>query len=102
MTESTVDDSWKEYWATNGTFTFESDASRQARELDREADIQRGLARIREGQNRLLRVVAKAVDEVFPPDEFGDGHGTGHVAPGDIVRGFIVDPDKGLSGDSGS
>lgn len=102
MTESTVDDSWKEYWATNGTFTFESDTGRTSRELDREADIQRGLARVREGQNHLLRVVAKAVDEAFPPEEYGKGHGTGHLPPGDIVRGFIVDPDKGLSGGTGS
>lgn len=102
MPESTVGDPWKEYWATNGTFTYESDDSRQARELDREADIQERLARVHKGQDHLLRVVAKAVDEAFPPEEFGGGHGTGHVPPGDIVRGFIVGPDKGLSGDSRS
>lgn len=102
MPESTVDNSWKEYWATNGTFTYESDDSRQARELDREADIQERLARVHKGQDHLLRVVAKAVDEAWPPEHFNLLDGRRAVPPGDIVRGFIVGPDKGLSGDSGS
>ena len=96
MPESNVDDPWEKYWSSNGTFTFESDVSRDDRSLAQERDIQDRLARIHKGQNHLLRVVAKAVDEAFPPEEYGKGHGTGHVAPGDIVRGFIVDPDKGV------
>ena len=94
MTKSTVDDGWSEYWRSNGTFAFEPDAGRTSRELAREADIQRNLARIRKGQNRLLGFVAEAVDEAFPPGEYGKGHGTGYVAPGDIVRSFLVVPDE--------
>lgn len=93
---SDVDESWRQYWQSNGTFSFESDEEADVREtrirLEREADIQERLRVVYKGQNRLLRKVAEAVDAAFPPDEYGNGHGTGHIAPGDIVRQFIVKP----------
>lgn len=78
MPESTQD-SWREYWSSNGTFGYDADRTEKT---------------VYDGQNRLLEKVAQTLDEIFPPEEFGKGWGTGCVSPGDVVRQFIVKPEQ--------
>jgi hypothetical protein len=95
MSESTVDKSWEKYWSSNGTFSFDADevADVVGKRLQQEADIQDRLATIYKGQNRLLRRVAEAVDAAWPPDQYQEDG----LAPGDIVRQFIVTPKEGAA-----
>lgn len=59
---------------------------RRAEELRREAEILERLAVVYKGQNRLVRQIAKALDDEFPPSQAGD------TTPGDIARQFLVTP----------
>lgn len=89
MDKGEHDKAWAEYWMSGG-FVYESETpeavARRRHEL--EAELVHRLTAVHKGQNRLLRKVAEAVDEAWPPDQILPGN----VAPGDIVRGFIVVP----------
>lgn len=95
-----------------GTFTFSADGPgdgaddaiaqhqaweehkrelRRAEELRREAEIQERLAIVYKGQNRLVRQIAKALDDEFPPGQRYTIHAD-DPSPGDIVRQFLVTP----------
>lgn len=83
------DEAWSEYWMSGG-FIYESETPEAVvrRRHALEAELVHRLTAVHKGQNRLLRKVAEAVDEAWPPDQYTeDGR-----SPGDIVRGFIVVP----------
>lgn len=56
-------------------------------------DDDRSKAIVHKGQNALLEKVAAALDEQFPPEEYGNGWGTGHQSPGEVVRQFKIEVD---------
>jgi hypothetical protein len=87
MDKAIHDEVWSEYWMSGG-FAYLSDQDGTQRRLALEADLQERMRAVHKGHNRLLRKVAAAVDEAWPPDQYQeDGQ-----SPGDIVRGFLVEP----------
>ncbi len=89
MDKATHDEAWSEYWSTGGfEYVLNGEPAATRRFLNQEAELQERLLAVHKGYNRLLRRVAATVDEAWPPDQYTeDGR-----SPGDIVRGFIVDP----------
>lgn len=92
---------------SGGTFGFEADASeddalaqdrawQQHKREQRLEENKRAVKVVLTGQNRVVELIAKTMDEVFPPEEYGQGHGTGYISPGDLVRQFKVDTEKML------
>lgn len=95
--KATFDEAWSEYWSTGGfEFVPNGEPAATRRFLNQEAELQERLKAVHKGYNRLLRKVAAAVDEAWPPDQILPGN----TAPGDIVRGFIVDPGEEASKDA--
>src|SRR5688500_4264894 len=96
--ESTMD--------SGGTYGFEADDEDDAIKQDREwqeykreqrkAEMRRATEIIYNGQNNLVEKIASMLDENFPPEEYGNGHGTGYVSPGALVRACLVDVEKAL------
>jgi hypothetical protein len=90
--ESTEDGPWGEYWASNGTFTFEPDVR---------TDITRGLTNIYKGQNRLVEAIAKAVEEAWPSEYLQYYDGRRATPPAEIVRQFLIEHLEEVAKDGG-